>query len=80
MPSKFIIFQTPEGEKAVIFPSDDFYHDQMASHFDDYDVVSAGFVQFNENGAVQCFGTSESLGIGSRGEDDEIIISRQMAN
>jgi hypothetical protein len=78
MPSKFIVFQTPEGEKAVIFPSTDFYHDQMSSHFADYDVLSAGFVQIIESGQIHCFGRSESLGIDSRGEDDEIVISRQL--
>lgn len=78
MASKFVVFQTTEGEKAVVFPASDFYHDQMASFFDDYEVISAGFVQLTKDGKVHCFGMSESLGIGSRGADDEFIIYRQL--
>jgi hypothetical protein len=76
--SKFIIFQTPEGEQAVIFPREYFFHDEMASRFPNYEVQSAGFVQIIENGQVHCFGRSDSLNIDSRGEDDDIVISRQI--
>jgi hypothetical protein len=76
--SKFIIFQTPDGERAVVFPNDNFFHDEMSSSFPNYEVLSAGFVQIIENGQVHCFGRSDSLNIDNRGEDDEIIIKRQM--
>jgi hypothetical protein len=76
--SKFVIFQTPDGEQAVIFPSETFFHDEMASHFSTYEVVSAGFVSINQDGKIECSGRSTSLDIESRGEDDEIIIERQL--
>ena len=75
--SKFVIFQTPEGEQAVIFPSETFFHDEMASHFSTYEVISAGFVVIDQDGKIRCSGKSTSLNIDSRGEDDEIIITRQ---
>ena len=79
MPSKYLILQTPEGEKAVIFPEDNFYHDEMAERLDQLGIIAAGFVQIEENGKVHCFGRSESLEIEGRGEDDAIVIARQLA-
>ena len=78
MNSKFVIFQTPDGEQAVIFPSETFFHDEMASHFSTFEVVSAGFVSIDSYGKIKCSGKSTSLNIHSRGEDDEIIIQRQL--
>ena len=78
MKSKFVIFQTPEGEQAVIFPSETIFHDEMASHFSTYEVVSAGFVSIDQNGKIECSGKSTGLDIASRGEDDVIIIERQL--
>lgn len=78
MKSKFIIFQTPDGERAVIFPEDPFYHDEMASHFSNYEVVSAGFIGIDQDGKIRCSGSSSSLDIASRGEDDEIVVARQL--
>ncbi len=78
MNSKYVIFQTPDGEQAVIFPSETIFHDEMASHFSTFEVVSAGFVGIDQNGKIKCSGKSTSLDVGSRGEDDEIIIQRQL--
>ncbi len=78
MNSKYVIFQTPDGEQAVIFPSETFFHDEMASHFSTYEVVSAGFVCIDQEGKIECSGRSTSLNLESRGEDDEIIIQRQL--
>ncbi|MBT3788751.1 MAG: hypothetical protein HN725_19645 [Alphaproteobacteria bacterium] len=78
MSSKYIILRTTEGEKAVIFPGDDFYHDDVARHFDGSEVVSAGFVVIDAGGAIKCFGKSTGLGIASRGVDDEIVIRHQL--
>ncbi len=78
MNSKYVIFQTPDGEQAVIFPSETIFHDEMASHFSTYEVVSAGFVSIDQEGKIECSGRSTSLNIESRGEDDEIIIQRQL--
>ena len=55
MPSKYLILQTPEGEKAVIFPEDNFYHDEMAERLDQLGIIAAGFVHIDENGKVHCF-------------------------
>ena len=79
MPSKYLILQTPEGEKAVIFPEESFYHDEMAERLGQLGIIAAGFVQIGENGKVHCFGRSESLDVEGRGEDDEIVIARQLA-
>lgn len=78
MKSKYVIFQTSEGEQAVVFPSETFFHDEMASHFSTHEVVSAGFVSIGRNGKIKCSGRSTSLDIDSRGEDDEIVIERQL--
>ena len=79
MPSKYLILQTPEGEKAVIFPEENFYHDEMVERLGQLGIIAAGFVQIEENGKVHCFGRSESLDVEGRGEDDEIVIARQLA-
>ena len=34
----------------------------------------APFGQFGENGKIRCFGRSESLDVGGRGEEDDILI------
>ena len=39
----------------------------------------AGFVEIAENGKIHCFGSSESLDIETRGEEDEIIIAKQLS-
>ena len=63
MPSKYLILQTPEGEKAVIFPEENFFHDEMAERLGSLGIIAAGFVQIGDNGKVHCFGRSESLDI-----------------
>ena len=55
MPSKYLILQTPEGEKAVIFPEENFFHDEMAERLGSLGIIAAGFVQIGDNGKVQCF-------------------------
>ena len=80
MPSKYLILQTPEGEKAVIFPEENFFHDEMAERLGSLGIIAAGFVHIGDNGKVHCFGRSESLDIEGRGEDDEIVIARQLAS
>ena len=79
MPSKYLILQTPTGEKAVIFPEEGFYHDEMAKKLGSLGVNAAGFVEFGEDGKIHCFGRSESLDIETRGEEDEIIIAKQLS-
>ena len=78
MPSKYIVFETKEGERAVIFPRDNFYHDDLSSCFSELEPVSAGFVSIEAGGVITCFGRSEALDLPSRGEDDEIVIRHQL--
>jgi hypothetical protein len=78
VPSKYIILQTSEGERAVIFAGDSFYHDDVASHFDDCEVISAGSVCFTPAGSLECYGRSTGLNIESRGKDDEVVIKHQL--
>ena len=80
MPSKYLILQTPEGEKAVIFPEANFFHDEMAERLGSLGIIAAGFAQLGDNGKVHCVGPSESLDIEGRCEDDEIVIARQLAS
>lgn len=77
MPSKYVILRTKEGERAILFPEDNFYHNDLADCFSALEVVAAGFVAIQSDGAINCFGKSESLDIGSRGQDDEIVIVQQ---
>ena len=79
MPSKYLILQTPKGEKAVIFPEEGFYHDEMAERLGSLGVNAAGYVEIEGNGKVRCFGRSESLDVGGRGQEDEIVIAKQLA-
>ena len=79
MSSKYLILQTPTGEKAVIFPEEGFYHDDMAKQLGSLGINSAGFVEITENGKIRCYGKSESLDIETRGEEDEIIIARELS-
>jgi len=76
--SKYIILQTPEGEKAVIFPGDSYYHDQIAAHFEGCEVISAGFVSIKPDGTIECYGKSTGLKIASRGKDDAVLIQNQL--
>ena len=78
MSSKYIIFQTPAGEKAIIFPEDDFHHDDIAKHFSPFDVVSAGFVHLRTDASIECYGKSTGLHLESRGEDDAVVIRHQL--
>jgi len=76
MTCKYIVLQTFDGERAVIFP-DSFYHDEIARSFDGHEVISAGFTGFDGDGKLVCFGESESLEIKTRGADDEVLLSHQ---
>jgi len=78
MASKYIIIKTPEGERAIIFPSPPFFHDEMSSAFGSDEVISAGFVKLDKDGKFKCYGESEGLKISSRGEDDEIVMHHQL--
>jgi hypothetical protein len=80
MKAKYIITQ---DNQAIVF-APEIEH----SHFKHFHPIAAGFVKINpclpdENGnevQCNCSGESESLGIKSRGEEDEEIINVQILN
>jgi len=51
----------------------------MAKQLGSLGINAAGFVEIAETGKIHCFGRSESLDIETRGEEDEIIISKQLS-
>ena len=75
--SKYVIFQTKEGERAVIFPAH-FYHDAIADCFADQEPISAGFVSLDKEGGIRCFGESLGLDLKARRKDDRIVIQHQL--
>ena len=60
----------------IVWPGDtDLYHahiGRVANRETQGSVLSAGFCSFSSDG-VRCFGKSESLGIGSRPEDGDLL-------
>jgi hypothetical protein len=77
MPMKYLIVQTPDGETPVIFP-DYMYHNDFEEMLGGPDVVAAGLIEIVE-GKVRCSGSSLSLGIDSRGEDDQFVINQRLS-
>jgi hypothetical protein len=78
MPMKYLIVQMPDGETPVIFP-DYMYHDQFEEMLGGPDVIAAGLIEIIE-GKVRCSGSSLSLGIDSRGEDDLFVILQRLSS
>lgn len=76
MPMKYVVLQTPDGETPVIFP-EDMYHDQIEEALGHQEVIAAGLVDLKD-GKVRCYGESFSLGIKSRGEDDQVLIVHRL--
>lgn len=68
--AKYIV----NGCDVVIFPGG-FDHAETCRNLfgDSEDVKGAGFVKFDGEGGVECFGRSESLDIDSRGELDTVL-------
>jgi hypothetical protein len=75
---KYVVLQTPDGERAFIIPGGDFFHDDVTRIYNSYEVLSAGFISIDKEGRVKCIGRSEGLNIASRGEDDEVLIKHQL--
>ena len=67
---KYIMLDMPmSGDTIFIFPPH-FSHADMKRAFDHVEVLSAGFVKFDETEKkFVCYGKSDSLGIGSRPDD-----------
>ncbi len=75
MPGKYVVLQTPDGERVLIIPDDEFFHNDVVDLYHEHEVVSAGFVSIDKQGHVHCYGRSEGLNIAaSRGTDDETLI------
>jgi hypothetical protein len=53
-------------------------HRDVAFLFGRTDVISAGFVVFDESGAPACYGESESLNIKSRPEDSDALFEQMI--
>ena len=68
---KYIILQVGETELPFIFP-ELVQHKDIASIFK-HPIISAGFFEHNERGALSCFGESVGLNIKSRPKDIELI-------
>ena len=69
--AKYLIVDTGTNEAVVIF-SGFLSHDVVAGRLGS-PVVSAGFVDFDQDGP-HCFGKSTSLDIKSRGEADNALV------
>jgi len=68
---KYIILEVGDTELPFIFP-EVVQHKDMADTFN-HKVVSAGFLQLDSRGKLECVGKSEGLSIFSRPKDVEII-------
>lgn len=69
--AKYVVLKSPLADEVP------FVFDACVSHdefFPKGQVISAGFVQFDEDGA-HCFGESSSLGVKSRPEEDAHLIN-----
>jgi hypothetical protein len=75
---KYVVLQTSKGERAVIIPGGDFFHDDVTHIYKSYEPISAGFISIDKDGRLKCYGRSEGLNIASRGEDDEVLIRHQL--
>ncbi len=78
MAGKYVVLQTSKGERAVIIPGGDFFHDDVTHIYKSYEVLSAGFISIDKEGHLKCYGRSEGLNIASRGEADEVLIRHQL--
>jgi hypothetical protein len=66
--------------KYVVFANNDFLffpgtveYTAVKSLYSNVVIVGAGYVSFEE-GQFRCYGRSESLGVSSRGREDELVI------
>ena len=77
---KYILFCTAmHGETIVLFPPH-ITHADMCSAFPRDKVISAGFLNFNEETKrFICYGKSTSLGVESRPEEDEFFANKLVA-
>jgi hypothetical protein len=78
MAAKYIIWDLHGMADKIIVFDESISHLSMADSFGRKElIVSAGFVRFrpSKNGGVvaRCSGESETLGIGSREEDSELV-------
>jgi len=69
--AKYVMFDTFSGYVPIIFPPT-LSHAELRNKFPNWDVVSAGFVQWEEEG-IFAYGDSVSLNKKSRPEDTNYI-------
>ena len=74
---KYIVLDSIDMEQIILFPHD-VGHDYIAKSFPGQKVLSAGFVDFEQD-PPQCFGESISLGIMSRPKLDTELLNVSIA-
>lgn len=75
--AKYVIFEDfAAGPTAVVFPNW-MDHNWFKDLWPTAEIISAGFVSFDADGGVQCYGKSHTLGVESR-LDDVKIVRRQI--
>ncbi len=74
---KYIVVRGPGGEVPILFARA-LYHRSVALQFGGpVAVISAGFARMSPEG-IECFGSSSSLGIGSRPDADTTLFRRHL--
>jgi len=69
---KYIIFDHPKnGETPIVFPSG-IEHFVIAQSVG-WDIISAGFLRFEKGDFMYCYGKSQTLKVGSKKIDTQIL-------
>lgn len=73
---KYIVIDRNNVEKIICF-SETENHKDVAKRFNDYKIISAGFIRFDDCIAddfkMYCYGESMTLGISSRSKDTDLL-------
>lgn len=73
MKTKYITFVGDFGTEGIIIFPEHVGHNDVATGLN---VVGAGFcnVDYNDPGSSNCYGNSVSLGVESRGQEDDLLL------
>ena len=75
---KYVRFTDEWLSDCIIVFSSSLNHNQTIERIRHETIVSAGFVSFDCDGGLRCFGRSESLDLESNPEKDTALLLRQM--
>jgi len=75
---KYVRFTDEWLSDCIIVFSSSLNHNQTIERIRHETIVSAGFVSFDGDGGLRCFGRSESLDLESNPEKDTALLLRQM--